>query len=57
MLQTALCGEGFMAWALGGLAAAMLLLCHIAQGGLSIFRIISGELVRIWAFFRAVLCL
>jgi len=46
-----------MAWALGGLAAAMLLLCHIAQGGLSIFRIISGELVRIWAFFRAVLCL
>lgn len=46
-----------MAWALDGLAAAMLLLCHISQDGLIIVHIISGVRVRIWSFFRAVLCL
>lgn len=46
-----------MAWALDGLAAAVLLLCHVSQGGLIVVHIISGELVRIWSLFRAVLCL
>lgn len=56
-LQTTLCGEVCMAWALDGLSAAMLLLCHISRGGLIIVHIISGVLVRICSFFRAVLCL
>lgn len=57
MLQTALCGEACMAWAPDGLAAAMLLLCHISRDGLIIAHILNGVLVRIWLFFRAVLCL
>ena len=39
-----------MAWALDGLAAAVMLLCHISQGGLIITHIISGVLVRIYRF-------
>lgn len=55
MLQKAVCREAYMAQALGGLAAAVLLLCHISQDGL-IVHITSGVLVGMWLFLRAVLC-
>lgn len=56
MLQTAVCGEVYMAQALGGLAAAVLLLCHLSRDGI-ICRIISGALVGMCSFHRAVLCI
>lgn len=56
MLHTAVCGEECMAQALGGLAAAVLLLCHISRARL-IVHIISGVLVGMWLFLRAVLCI
>lgn len=56
MLHPAVCGEVCMAQALGGLAAALLLLCHIAWDRL-IVHIISGALVGMWLFLRAILCI
>lgn len=56
MLQTAVCGEVYTAQALGGLAAAVLLLCHVSWDGL-IVHIISGALIGLWLFLRAVLCI
>lgn len=55
VLRTALCGEARVARALDGLHAAVLLLCHISRDGFIILHIISGEMERIWLFFRAVL--
>lgn len=56
MLHTAVCGEVCVAQALDGLAAAVLLLHHISRDGL-IVHIISGTLVEMWLFLRAVLCI
>lgn len=47
-----LCGMGSWCSLRVAPVGAVLLLCHIPQGGLTVIHIVSGVLVRIWSFFQ-----